>query len=133
MGKKILKRTAKAPMRPVARSAIRAAEKRRKGQPKASGKPSGAAAKKDAKVVRDEATSGEAKSKQAEKVAVEGPIPTDDEKICFEKTNPKRPGTGAFKRYQKYKKAKTVREMLKLGGERIDVQHDFRKGYMRRM
>jgi len=131
--KKTAKKTAKAPLRPVARSAIRAAaEKRRKGQPKASGKPSGAAAKKDSKDVRGEPTSGEAKSKQAEKVVVEGPIPTDDEKICFEKPNPKRPGTAAFKRYQKYMKAKTVREMLKLGGERIDVQHDFRKGYMRR-
>lgn len=39
----------------------------------------------------------------------------------FQQVNPKRAGTKSHNLYELYKKAKTVREMLSLGGRRADI------------
>jgi len=55
----------------------------------------------------------------------------DDEPIEFDLTNPKRAGTGAHERYEKYKKAKTRREAIRLGASQADIKHDLKKGFAR--
>jgi hypothetical protein len=55
----------------------------------------------------------------------------DDEPIEFDLTNPKRAGTGAHERYEKYKKAKTRREAIRLGASLADIKHDLKKGFAR--
>lgn len=51
----------------------------------------------------------------------------------FAKENPKRPGSSSAERYEVYKRAKTVGEALRLGATPGDLQHDFRRGYARRL
>ncbi len=46
------------------------------------------------------------------------------------KENPKRKGSQAHSRFQKYMKAKTVAEYLKLGGTRADLRYDESKGFI---
>jgi len=66
-------------------------------------------------------------------VSEAAPLPHDDEAITFEQTNPKRPGTAAHTRYEKYKKAKTPKEAMQVGAQRCDIVHDFGKGFLRRV
>jgi len=56
----------------------------------------------------------------------------DDESIVFDNVNPKRAGTAAYERYEKYKAAKTWREARRLGAYRGDIQYDLTKGFARR-
>lgn len=46
--------------------------------------------------------------------------------VEYQQDNPKRPGTKSHKLYEAYKQAKTLREMLKLGGRRADISCVFR-------
>eukprot|EP00929_Paragymnodinium_shiwhaense_P033020 TRINITY_DN18214_c0_g1_i1.p1 TRINITY_DN18214_c0_g1~~TRINITY_DN18214_c0_g1_i1.p1 ORF type:complete len:708 (+),score=189.41 TRINITY_DN18214_c0_g1_i1:88-2211(+) len=51
--------------------------------------------------------------------------------IEFVQTNPKRRGTAAYERYDKYKHAKTVREALAAGAIQGDFKNDHSKSYLR--
>lgn len=61
-----------------------------------------------------------------------GGVPEDSEDILFEQANPKREGSGAFERYEKYKRARSVSEALRLGAVKGDVAHDYKKGFLKR-
>lgn len=52
-------------------------------------------------------------------------------RIDFTQSNPKRRGTAAFDRYEKYKKAKSVQEALEAGAIVGDLAHDFDKGFLK--
>jgi hypothetical protein len=56
--------------------------------------------------------------------------PTDA--IRFEQTNPKAAGSSARKRYEKYKKAKTVQQAIDLGACGMDLKWDFKRGFCKR-
>merc|ERR1719353_2084059 len=56
--------------------------------------------------------------------------PTDA--IRFEQTNPKAAGSCARKRYEKYKKAKTVQQAIDLGACGMDLKWDFKRGFCKR-
>ena len=45
-------------------------------------------------------------------------------------SNPKRPGTKAHRRYENYKKAKTVGEFYDLGGTTLDFNNDLNRGFL---
>lgn len=61
-----------------------------------------------------------------------GPCPQGDDPIEFVKPNPKRPNTQAHDRYEKYINAKTVNEALRTGAVKPDIEHDFKRGFLRR-
>jgi hypothetical protein len=44
--------------------------------------------------------------------------------------NPKRKGSEAFKRFELYKKCKTVAEFISIGGKRIDIINDRGQGFI---
>ena len=52
-------------------------------------------------------------------------------KISFRKDNPKRPGSKAFDRYEKYKKATTLKKARELGAVREDFINDADRGYLK--
>ena len=54
----------------------------------------------------------------------------DDQPIMVSEVNPKQQGKKCRDRYEKYKTAKTVGEMLRLGGTRADLRHDLKKGFI---
>ncbi|CAE8591038.1 unnamed protein product [Polarella glacialis] len=54
------------------------------------------------------------------------------EKIAYEKTNPKSPGTEAFRRYELYKRATSVAAARKKGATSEDVMDDWYHGYLSR-
>lgn len=56
---------------------------------------------------------------------------TDDTKVSWEQECPKKSGSKAAKRYNKYKKAKTVGEALKLGATRCDFSWDSGRGFLK--
>lgn len=58
--------------------------------------------------------------------------PLEDEPVTFQARNPKKAGTASAERYDKYKVAKTRREAMQLGASKGDLQHDFKKGFMKR-
>jgi len=58
--------------------------------------------------------------------------PQDTEPITFATNNPKRQGSSAFERYEKYKRARTVSEALNLGAVKGDIMHDFKRGFLKR-
>lgn len=49
--------------------------------------------------------------------------------IAYKSENPKRSGSQAQQRYDKYKAAKTVGEAVRLGASRGDIQNDMDKGF----
>jgi len=53
------------------------------------------------------------------------------QKLAFVQENPKQPGSLAYTRYQKYKKATTVEEFYKLGGTRVDLAYDASRGFLK--
>ncbi len=52
-------------------------------------------------------------------------------KISFRKDNPKRPGSKAYDRYEKYKKATTLKKARELGAIREDFINDADRGYLK--
>ena len=50
--------------------------------------------------------------------------------IHIEQENPKRAGTASYERYERYKYAATLEEMLQLGGTRADYKYDMSKGFL---
>lgn len=55
----------------------------------------------------------------------------DDTKIEYVDNNPKRAGSAAHQRFEKYMSAKTVAEFLKLGGLKADLRYDANKGFVK--
>ena len=56
---------------------------------------------------------------------------TNDSKITFNvKSNPKRDGSQAHARFEKYMKAKTVAEYFDLGGTKADLKYDAMKQFI---
>ena len=62
-----------------------------------------------------------------------GSLPGDDEPVEFQAENPKRSGTTAYERYEKYKLAKTIAAAIEKGAARGDIANDFKKGFFRRV
>lgn len=54
----------------------------------------------------------------------------DADRVSYKKENPKKHGCMAYKRYQKYSRAKTVGEAVKLGALAIDLVFDYNHGFM---
>ena len=51
--------------------------------------------------------------------------------IVIQQDNPKKPGSKSYDRYEKYKKATTLDEMLDLGGSRGDIFFDMERGFIK--
>eukprot|EP00930_Biecheleria_cincta_P091500 TRINITY_DN81086_c0_g1_i1.p1 TRINITY_DN81086_c0_g1~~TRINITY_DN81086_c0_g1_i1.p1 ORF type:complete len:282 (-),score=64.51 TRINITY_DN81086_c0_g1_i1:115-918(-) len=62
----------------------------------------------------------------------DGPPPGDNEPIEYQQNNPKQAGKGGHERYEKYKKAKTIKEALELGAVRGDIKYDWQRGFYKR-
>ncbi len=58
------------------------------------------------------------------------PLATPSASLTIQQANPKRPGTASHERYERYKGAKTLDELLELGGSRADFNHDKAKGFI---
>lgn len=79
----------------------------------------------------DASEQGRGRGRQSSSVASDEP-PQDTEPITFATVNPKRSGSSAFERYEKYKRARTVSEALNLGAVKGDIMHDFKRGFLKR-
>jgi len=57
---------------------------------------------------------------------------TPETKISYDQNNPKRPGTGIYSEYEKFKKCRTVGELQKAREKfwRADLKFDFEHGYV---
>ena len=51
--------------------------------------------------------------------------------ITISQTNPKKPKTNAYKRYQKYKSAKSTIQFFNKGGTQADIMFDYQHGYVK--
>lgn len=54
----------------------------------------------------------------------------DSAKLCWSKSNPKRPGTSAWKRFERYRGSRTVREFRDNKGWVSDFANDLKKGFV---
>ncbi|MCP4141565.1 MAG: hypothetical protein GY755_15010 [Chloroflexi bacterium] len=61
---------------------------------------------------------------------INGHLLTSSSKLVFVKKNPKRLASKAHQRFEKYMKAKTVAEFLKLGGLLADLRYDNDKEFL---
>ena len=52
--------------------------------------------------------------------------------LCFCDVSRKRKGSDAHRRYESYKRARTVGEFYELGGTARDLQHDYQRGLVKR-
>jgi len=52
-------------------------------------------------------------------------------RITFNKTNPKRAGTKANERYEKYKSARTLKSAKEKGASKADLLYDYEKGFLK--
>ena len=50
--------------------------------------------------------------------------------VEFQEMNPKKPGTEAWERYEKYKSAKTIQAATSQGAQWPDLSADLDKGYL---
>tara|TARA_X000000368_G_scaffold129289_1_gene101652 strand:- start:1652 stop:2419 length:768 start_codon:yes stop_codon:yes gene_type:complete len=57
--------------------------------------------------------------------------PNDSIKINIQQLNPKKKGTKAYDRYEKYKKATTIKEAKELGALSVDFKWDMAAGYIK--
>ena len=57
-------------------------------------------------------------------------VKAENLRIEYEQDNPKKFGTMSWERYERYKKANTVAEMIDLGGKVADVAFDYSRGYI---
>eukprot|EP00747_Dinoflagellata_sp_TGD_P115209 gnl/TRDRNA2_/TRDRNA2_172105_c5_seq2.p1 gnl/TRDRNA2_/TRDRNA2_172105_c5~~gnl/TRDRNA2_/TRDRNA2_172105_c5_seq2.p1 ORF type:complete len:535 (+),score=118.02 gnl/TRDRNA2_/TRDRNA2_172105_c5_seq2:97-1605(+) len=55
----------------------------------------------------------------------------DETLVRFQQQNPKREGTNAYKRYEKYKVSRTIKQAGELGASPTDLGHDAFHGYYR--
>ena len=90
-------------------------------------------AKKEAKRERDrERRRAKKAAKSRSRASAASAISDGDAEILIEvqQENPKKPGSLSFERYEAYKAARTLEEMLSLGGVRGDFKHDVNKGFI---
>lgn len=122
------------PPRPAAKAAPGAAATRKRGAAGDSGAaPKAPEHQKRAKAQAAPAAKQKAGSPaQPARLSGDGPVPEGDEAIVFQAANPKKAGSNAHGRYEKYKKATTVKQALGLGADKADIAHDFKKGFMKR-
>lgn len=149
---KAQQRKAKVLKRPASSAAL-AAGRRASGRKKASGtirRPAASVAllkRPASRILKRPASAGRLKSRILKRPASRRPVsglskrpasatapgrPGDDDRVKYEKSNPKKEGSASYARYQKYKRAKTVAEALRLGSTRVDLIFDSRKGFLRR-
>ena len=57
-------------------------------------------------------------------------LKTNETTISFRDENPKKPGSKAWERFEKYKKAKTIGEATTLGAQWQDISADFEKEFL---
>lgn len=57
-------------------------------------------------------------------------IQQENPTFTIQQENPKRPGSKSHGRYEKYKSATSLEELLDLGGTKGDYNHDLKKGYI---
>lgn len=50
--------------------------------------------------------------------------------LKYQENNPKRKGSKAYTRFEKYMKATTVAKFLELGGLKADLRYDSEKGFV---
>lgn len=51
--------------------------------------------------------------------------------VIWDQTNPKRPGSNAFDRYERYKRAKSMDEALSMGAITGDIRFDLTRGFLK--
>lgn len=61
------------------------------------------------------------------------PVPGPNDRIRYRKQNPKKSGSLAFARYEKYKSARSPKEALQLGAASGDLSYDWRHGFFWRV
>eukprot|EP00928_Gymnodinium_smaydae_P089813 TRINITY_DN73716_c0_g1_i1.p1 TRINITY_DN73716_c0_g1~~TRINITY_DN73716_c0_g1_i1.p1 ORF type:complete len:166 (-),score=40.89 TRINITY_DN73716_c0_g1_i1:168-665(-) len=91
------------------------------------------AMKKTGSVKLGQASKAGSKKKReptGKKSKVSGDRPDADDAIKYVQENPKRAGTPAYDRYEKYKSATTKNEALSLGATTADILHDWKKGFI---
>lgn len=71
------------------------------------------------------------KKKEAKERGDRGPSVSDGKITLLAKENPKREGSNAFKKFELYKKHKTVKAFLEAGGKRSSLRYDAKKGYIK--
>lgn len=73
----------------------------------------------------------EKKTKSKKEKHSRGPRISDGKITLIEKTNPKREGTRAYKRYELYKKHKDIASYLEAGGKRSSLRYDEKHNYIK--
>lgn len=98
------------------------------------------AKEKEAKKVKEEKVKETKKEKKETKEKKDkgkkerksrGPRVVDGKITLVEKTNPKREGSKAHKRYELYRKHKTVAAYLEAGGKRSSLRYDEKHGFIK--
>ena len=51
-------------------------------------------------------------------------------KVAYQQRNPKAANSAAYRRYEQYKHASTVGEAFDAGATSMDINHDYRRGYL---
>lgn len=106
-----------------------AAEKEAK---KAAKKAAKEKTKESSKTAKKEKTKKDKTGKKAKKERKDRRPRVIDGKIALlEKTNPKREGSKAHKRYELYKKHKTIAGYLEAGGKRSTLRYDEKHGFIK--
>jgi len=113
---KVAKFAAKKVVVNTAKKEVTKPAKAEAAKPAASKAPAKSAAKAPAKAAK---SAPAVKSEDTRKITI------------LVKENPKREGTGAFDRFELYKKAKTVAEFISAGGSAADVRYDEKAGYIK--
>ncbi len=88
---------------------------------------------KKVKEAKGKETKGkEAKEKKAKRETKDrGPSVVDGKITLLAKENPKREGSNAYKKFELYKKHKTIKAYLEAGGKRSSLRYDSKKGYIK--
>lgn len=106
------------------KEATKAAKKAAKERAKA--KATGGKTEKKAKTAKEKPTKKGKKERKARRPRV-----IDGKITLLEKTNPKRAGSKAHKRYELYKKHKTIAAYLEAGGKRSTLRYDEKHGFIK--
>lgn len=97
----------------------------KKAKVKKTAKTAEKSSKKKEKATMKKNTKGKREGRSRSKRIADGKI------ALVEKDNPKRKGSRAHKRYELYRKHKTVASYLKAGGKRSSLRYDEKHGYIK--
>lgn len=84
-----------------------------------------------AKAKEKEKTKVKAKEKEKKEKQDRKPSVIDGKITLLSKENPKRKGSNAYKKFELYKKHKTVKAYLEAGGKRSALRYDVKHGYIK--